>query len=650
MRRLIRATCLALGAAVSAAPALADAEALGLALDALAQGDLALVDEAVEAIDDPVALDVVEWTRLRRGGADFADYVAFLERNPDWPGLEYLRARGEPSIPIDGDPEPVLDYFEDQAPQTGAGALALARALEAAGDTEAAHAEAIRAWTTMTMTGTQAGNLRDAYGSVLNDESLHLRRLDHLLWEGAEDRARAMFPLVPEGWRALAEARLALRERRPGVDDLIEAVPSDLRTHPGLAFERFLWRVRSGFWDTAGDLMAERSTSAEALGRPSAWADRRADLARDVAREGEFDLCYDYAANHFLSRDVDYLAFADLEWIAGYCALRAGNPETAIGHFQAFRDTVFSPISVGRAGYWLGRAHEALGNESEAAEAYALGADYQSSFYGQLSAERGGLPVDPAFLADEDYGDWRSADFTASTVFHAALILYEAGQRDLSERFLTHLTESLTRDEAGMLGDFALDLGEPHLALKIAKRAAQEGYEIMRAYYPIADLAEVDLPVPAAFALSIARRESEFDPNVVSYAGAIGLMQVMPGTGSDTADLLGIPFSEARLRTDPDYNLLLGSTYIAGLIERYGGNPVLVSAGYNAGPGRANQWIERFGDPRGLDEDAIIDWIEAIPFSETRNYIMRVTESLPIYEAQLTGALPTLGLAERLAQ
>jgi soluble lytic murein transglycosylase len=394
--------------------------------------------------------------------------------------------------------------------------------------------------------------------------------------------------------------------------------------------------------------MAERSTSAEALGRPAAWADRRADLARDVMREGEFDTCYDYASAHFVAPEDDYIAFAELEWLAGYCALRLDRAETAVGHFDAFRETVFSPISMGRAGYWLGRAHEAAGDDDAAAEAYALGAQYQSSFYGQLAAERGGLPVDPAFLGQEDYGDWRQASFTSSTVFHAALLLYEAGERDLAERFLTHLTESLSREEAGMLGDFALELGSPHIALRIAKRAAQNGHEIMRAYYPVTDLARADLPVDPALALSIARRESEFNPNVVSHAGAMGLMQVMPGTGRDTARALGIAYDEDRVMSDPAYNALLGATYIAGLNDRYDGNVVLVSAGYNAGPGRANEWIERFGDPRREDAEGILDWIEAIPFTETRNYIMRVTESLAIYEAQLSGELPATGLTERL--
>ena len=272
---------------------------------------------------------------------------------------------------------------------------------------------------------------------------------------------------------------------------------------------------------------------------------------------------------------------------------------------------------------------------------------FQSSFYGQLAAERGGLPTDPTFLGTEDYGDWRQAAFTASTVFHAALLLYEAGQSWPAERFLTHLTESLDRSSSGMLGDFAMEIGDPHIALRIGKRAAQGGHEIMRPYYPLVPaLVEADLPAPPALVLSIARRESEFDPDVVSPAGAMGLMQVMPATGRDTAREIGLAFSQARLLDDPAYNVLLGSSFLAGLLERYDGNPVLVSAAYNAGPGRANEWIERFGDPRRAED--ITYWIEAIPFTETRNYIMRVTESLAIYEAQLTGELPETGLAERL--
>ncbi|MEJ6393080.1 lytic transglycosylase domain-containing protein [Gymnodinialimonas sp. 2305UL16-5] len=647
MRRLFIASGLLVALAATPALSQSQAEVLGRALEAYNRGNFALGSEVSQDLEDFAALDVLAWTRLRRGEGDFGEYIAFLDRNPDWPGLPYLRRQGEPSIPEGGDPQNVLDFFANASPQTGAGALAYARALEETGDRAAAEAEVIRAWTSIVMTGPQAQALNRAYGSILTEEH-HIARIDHLLWEGSEDRARAMFGLVPEEWRTLAEARLALRERRGGVDDLIGAIPENLQDDPGLAYERFLWRMGSGFWDTAGELMAAQSASAATLGRPEEWGRRRADLARDVMREGDHETCYDYAANHRIRAEVDYLRFADLEWLAGYCALQLGQADTAVAHFEEFRDVVFSPISVGRAGYWLGRAHEAAGNTEAAAAAYALGAQYQSSFYGQLAQERGGLPVDPAFLADADYGNWQDASFTDLSVFRAAMLLYEAGQRTLAERFFTHITERLDEREAGMMGDLMLELDEPHFALLVAKRAAQSGHEIMRAYYPLADLEDVDLPIPRALALSIARRESEFEPDAISEAGAIGLMQVMARTGADSAADLGISFSEDRLRSDPAYNVLLGSNYVADLIDDYNDNLVLITVGYNAGPGRVRQWLERFGDPRRSDD--VIDWIEDVPFSETRNYIMRVVEGLSIYEAQLTGELPDIGLSERLLQ
>lgn len=642
---LLMATTFSAGLMVTTA-ARADSEALGLALDALARGEAGLADQALGRIDDPVARDIVQWVQLRDGVGDWSDYRAFVDRNPDWPGMPLLRTRGERAIPPNADPNAVIAYFAPQAPRTGAGALALARAYQVNGNRNAAEVEAVRAWTQLVMTGGEAGRLRSAFNDVLSDH--HVARLDMLLWENAEERARAMFPLVPESWHPLAEARLALRARRDGVNALIDAVPASRADDPGLAYERFIWRIRSDFWDSAGELMAERSESAASLGRPEAWADRRADLARDVMREGQFTTCYTYAANHQTDAATARSDFAELEWIAGYCAYRLGRYDQAVPHFEAFRSAVFSPISVGRAGYWLGRAHQAAGNTAEAAAGYALGAEYQSSFYGQLAAERGGLPTDPAFLGDEQYGPWRDAGFRGDTVFRAGALLYEAGKRNLAERFLTHLTESLSRTDAGRLGDFALELGDAHLALRIAKRAAQNGYEIMRAYYPLNDLEDVDLPIPTALALSIARRESEFDPGVTSGAGALGLMQVMPGTGRDTAQVLGLAYSQRRLLDDPAYNVLLGSTFLAGVLERFDGNLALVTAAYNAGPARASGWIERFGDPRRAED--IVFWIEAIPFSETRNYIMRVTESIPIYEAQLTGTLPPSRLAERIAQ
>ena len=642
--------CALIAAALAAAPAhvASQAQALEEAFEALDAGDARKAKRTASGLSDPLARDLVQWSLLREGEGEFREYADFLNRRPDWPGLPYLQEQGEAAIPEDGDPAAIVAYFSAQSPRTGQGALALARAHLARGDRAEAEAEAIRAWTSLVMPPDVATEMRSSFGAALDEGENHVDRLDNLLWKGDRRNAREMLPLVPEGWRRLAAARMALRSRGPGVDGLIEAIPENLRDHPGLAYERFLWRMRSDLDDRAGELLESTSTSAAALGRPERWASRRAGLAREMMREGRFATCREYAANHHVAPEIHPGAFADLEWLAGYCALRLGEPGTAAAHFEAFRESVSSPISLGRAGYWLGRAHDAAGESEAAKEAYAFGARHQSSFYGQLAAERGELPTDPAFLADEDFGDWRNASFVRSDVFRAAPLLLEAGQDALAERFLTHLTESLTRQEAGQLAYYALREHEnPHIALGIAKRAVRNGPPIMRAYFPVTELANARLPISPAWRLSIARRESEFDPMAVSHAGALGLMQVMPGTGREVARGLGIGFDRGRMLSDPDYNARIGSHYLAGLLRRFGDNPLLVSAAYNAGPRRTKQWLNRFGDPRNRQVDAI-DWVESIPFNETRNYVMRVAESLAIYEARVSGNLPPSELGKRL--
>lgn len=599
-------------------------------------------------LSDAVGRDIVSWVILRAEGGRTAEYRDFLDRRADWPGMDYLRRQGEAALADGPTPDQIIAYFGGEMPQTSDGLRALLAAYETRGDLRAYQQVLRDAWVSMPLDRSLAADLLTRHASDLGP--LHFARLDMLLWEGEAALAEQIMTQMDAGARALGAARIALRAGQSnGINGLIDAVPSQYANDAGLAFERFRWRMEAGLWDGAREMILARSTSAEALGRPEYWAWRRASLARDVMRDGDFSQAYQLAAPHFLSPERDASDYADLEWIAGYTALKMGDPARALRHFEAMRAVVASPISLGRAGYWIGRAHEALGAAEAARAAYAFGAQYQSSFYGQLAAERGGLPQDEGFLGRERFTDWRQASFANASVFHAALLLHQAGEADLAERFLTHLTETLSRDDAGALGQFALELREPHYAVMIAKRAALNGYEIMPAYFPITELATADLGFDPAFVLSIARRESEFNPTVISPAGARGLMQVMPRTAQAEARRQGLAYEEARLLNDPAYNARLGAGYLQYLSQDFGTNPVLLSVAYNAGPSRATAWIERFGDPRDPSVD-IVDWIEAVPFTETRNYIMRVTESLQIYEARLSGALQRPHLSERLKQ
>ncbi|PWR02759.1 lytic transglycosylase [Meridianimarinicoccus roseus] len=632
---------------------------LGLALGLLAgpaQADLSAAMDHVRARDWPAAaaaarrggeipLAVADWHRLRSGQGSLDEYLAFLRAYPDWPGLPLMLRRGEQAIAPSAPAADVIAYFSYHLPQTSDGVLRLAAALEEAGRGQDAQALAVLAWRSMTL-GAEAENVLMArYGVALADH--HVARMDELLWRGALDAAARQRPRVPEGWRLLHDARVALRGDEPGVDARIAAVPDALAGDPGLAFERMEWRARKGREDGVIEILLDRSTTAERLGRPEVWAPRRRLVARTLFGDGRTREAYLVASQNFLSEGAD---FADLEWLSGYLALRRlDSPAAALAHFRRFRAGVTTPVSLGRAGYWEGRAHEALGQAAEAAAAYAFGAEFQTSFYGQLAAERAGLPLDPRLTGHETFPVARDSAIAASSVYRAGVALHEAGELTLAARFFAHMAESRDRGEIGRLLSLTEQLGAPYIQLQIAKRAADYGHTFHRDYFPLERISVEGRPgVTRELALAIARRESEFNPTVVSPAGARGLMQVMPATASDVARELGMEYSLARLTADPDYNAALGTAYLAGLVAEFGNNPILVSAGYNAGPARARQWLRELGDPRAPGAD-VVDWIEAIPYRETRNYVMRVSESLAPYRARLSGQTGPVTLSAELA-
>ena len=454
-----------------------------------------------------------------------------------------------------------------------------------------------------------------------------------------------MLPRVGKDWRALAEARLALRAMAGNASTLVDAVPKSLAGDAGLAFERFLWRMKKDRTADATALILERSKSAASLGDPAAWADRRATLARALMRAGQPRDAYKVAARNQMTEGQDY---ADLEFLAGFIALRKlGDPDTALKHFANLKAAVTTPISLSRAIYWQGRAYEAKGEKTSAKTAYAQAAQNQTAYYGLLAAERLGLTLDAGLLVDKRPPDWRNASFAGSSVFQAARLLVRAGDRSLGKRFLLHLAEGLSAGDLDQLADYALEADEPHIAVLIAKQAAERGIILPRAYFPLTDMVPDTLPISRALALSISRRESEFDAAVISPAGARGLMQVMPGTAKQIAPSAGLPYEPGRLTSDPAYNVTLGSTYLRKLVDDFGPAVALVASGYNAGPGRPSRWITEFGDPRRGDVD-VVDWVETIPFTETRTYVMRVAESLVIYRAKLKGAVGPVRITSEL--
>ncbi|MBL9052494.1 MAG: lytic transglycosylase domain-containing protein, partial [Tabrizicola sp.] len=381
-KSLIAAMLLAFGLTHSSAFADA-AQAMRTALDLAGGKDW---DGALAVAPSGIGYDIIEWQRLRDGKAGFADYQTFLTRHPDWPGLPLLREKGEAALTGDEDPAVVVQWFATDLPQTGAGAVAHVRALLALGRIAEAETEALRAWSLLPFSESEQAALIG-----LMPEALSLAddlRLDRALWEGRTAEARRMLPRVDEDLASLAQARLGLQEDAKGVTALIEAVPEARAGDAGLAHDRFIWRMKRDLYDEALEMILQRSTSAGALGRPEAWAERRAVLARYLMRRDRAAEAYEVASRHFLTEGQDFI---DLEFLAGFIALRRlDDPAKALAHFRHLETGVSTPISTARAKYWQGRAEEALGQDATAS--YKAAAQYQTAFYGLMAAEKLGLP------------------------------------------------------------------------------------------------------------------------------------------------------------------------------------------------------------------------------------------------------------------
>lgn len=593
--------------------------------------------------DGQMARDIIEWHRLRAGHGSYDEVVDFLNRRADWPGLALLRKNSEKTL-VGRKAREVLAYFEDLEPQTPTGAILFSQALMRDGQDTRAEDLLSKTWREAVLSDAEYKAMISQFSDIT--QAMLTDRLDTMLWKDIPSEVARLLPNAGSGWQALAKARQALQRDQDGVDGLIAAVPSALKDNPGLAYERFRWRMRKGRTEDAIEVMRAQSVSAQALGRSEFWASSRRNLARELMWDGQSELAYELAANHHLTTpDAN---FADLEWIAGYLALsHMKDPSHAIKHFEHLLDAVDSPISLARAGYWLGRAYLGAGDQKAARIAFEQAAQHSTAYYGLLAAEA--LGQAPVFHhAQVGANDWRSAEFTRSSVFQAGLIALSLDELYLAKRFFVQLSESLDDTELTKLSLMLEQMHQPHLALRVAKHGVRMGELSLEAYYPIHPMANYALPVNPELVMSIARRESEFDPEAVSRAGASGLLQLMPGTADQMAKELGLPADQQRLVTDWKYNAALGSAYLAKLVERFDGNIVLVAAAYNAGPNRVDEWLVKYGDLRTGRLD-VVDWIEAIPYRETRNYVMRVSESLPAYRARLGIAGPIGTFSQELS-
>ncbi|MEH2518215.1 soluble lytic murein transglycosylase [Bradyrhizobium sp. AZCC 1610] len=593
--------------------------------------------QAQAAVSDPVARKLAEWLILRsdNNSASVERYRAFVSANPSWPSQTFLRRRIEAAIWDDRrDDATVWSWFGNESPISAKGKFALAKAMLARGDRANAERLVREAWRHDGLSEDTENAALDMFGALLTAGD-HKARMDTLLYS-TEQEAGGMRAAkrLGSGHVALAKARIAANKKSSNAKTLLDAVPHELHGDPGYVFAKIQLLRRADKFQEAAQLMLGVPKDPNRLHNLNEWWIERRLLARKMLDVGEHRTAYLIARDAALpSRDIYK---TEQEFTAGWIALRfLKDPAVAAQHFARIGVGSANPTALARAGYWQGRAAEAAGRAQEARAAYGRAAEQSTSYYGQLARAKLGLPQ--LDLNGAPSGRGRSVE--RLEIVRAVQLLYELDERELALPIFGDMGENGDPDALVGLGELTSRYRDARGMLLLGKAALNRGLPFDVYAYPVTGIPsfkQIGPEVEPSVIYSIARQESAFNPAVVSPAQAYGLMQVTPDAGRYVCKRAGVSFDLNRMKTDSVYNAMLGAAELGGLLEDYRGSYILTFAGYNAGRGSVKKWIERYGDPRDPKVDAV-DWVEQIPFSETRNYVQRIMENLQVYRTRFGG-------------
>lgn len=622
-----------------------DVAALKSALDTVSSGDVAAARKIAKKLSEH-SLDrrLVEWSIGLRGGDEVTsrEIAATAGKLDGWPSLSALRANSEKALLRDKlDARIVIGAFGGTTPTTAEGAIALARAMVATGNRKAAGTMLATFWRTTKLDGEDEVAIIREFGKLI-PSGAHRYRMERMLYEDRVSSAQRVAKLA--GAKELCDAWAAVIRRNGNAGKLLNKVPQ-VQQSAGYLFALARHLRRQERFTEAAKVMAKAPSDHSRLIDADEWWVERRVLSRELVDVGETKLAYQVAAGHSATSRTK---IADAEFHAGWYALRAlRDAKTAALHFSRIAEVSTGPISQARAYYWLGRAAEA-GGPGDAKALFAKAARHGMSFYGQLAAARLGrrtldLPYPKPTANDR-------ATFKRREGVHAIDRLEAAGHGWRADAFYRALARELdSPGELALLAVKAERRGDHRLALQVGKIGSARGIDIGALAHPLGAIpSSARMPgAGRALAYAIARQESEFDTGAVSRAGARGLLQLMPNTARSVAKKAGIAFSKQKLTSDAGYNATLGSAYLDEQLGRFDGSLVLTFAGYNAGPRRAAEWIERYGDPQRMSTDEIVDWIERIPYAETRNYVQRVMENFQVYSMRISGRFDIVGDLKR---
>ena len=587
-----------------------------------------------KTIIDPVARKLVEWIILRSDDTtvDFSRYASFIAANPSWPSIITLRYHAEAALwEQQVDPQTVIGYFATEPPLSAKGNFALARAWLVKGDSGRAFAAVRTAWRHTGFSEELEGQARARFSGLITPAD-DKARMDARLYVGDDEAAMRAAQHLDAANVAIAKARAAVNSKAGDAKDLLAAVPSQAQHDPGYIFSLIQYLRRTNeIKDAAQWMLAAPHDPNELINTDQWWIERRL-IARKLLDLGEARTAYEIADGAAPPSTENNRA--EQQFTAGWIALEfLHEPALALPHFARVADGVVNPITLGRSYYWQGRAAQMLGREQEARSYYETAARYPTGYYGQLARSK--LRLDD--LTPHEFAP-PPASRRPLELARAFEILYAVDQPDMVAGMAADLGDKST-DVAGLasLAEITAHHNDARATLLIGKSALGRGLPFARYAFPdfgVPNYRQIGPQVERCVVFSIVRQESAFNPRVISSARALGLMQVTPAAGRNTARKFKVPFDVRRLLGDTTYNAQLGTAELGDDIGSFRGSYILAFVAYNAGPGRAKQWIEQYGDPRNPKVDPI-DWIERIPISETRNYVERVLENMQVYRARL---------------
>ena len=609
------------------------------ALKQMNRGNFEVARGMVAPYKDPLSSKIYYWMLLQdedNAAQNFSSLQRFLRSNKDWPNRNTLIRNAERSIPANVSNANIVAWFDYYPAQTYEGLKLYLGALKATGKTDTLRSTLNKWWPDNNLKPKEQSYILANYGGFISQKTQR-RRLDHLLFSKQYTNARSIGNKLGGAYPALVEARIALAEKKPDVNALINKVPVNLQTDPGLLYERIKWRRKKNMNVGAMELLHAAPDMADIQNHSDWWRERHI-IIRRLLEQRNYKSAYLLAKAH---RQKEGFSFAQAEFLSGWLALRYQNqPSEGLARFKNLYAGVKTPISKARAAYWAGRAAEEVASEN-ANVWYEKAAKFQTVFYGQLAAVKlsktGALPV-PQLPANNPS---QTASFEGDELLQAARLFHRAGLSDTASRF--YKSFAAKHDNAAAYYYATRDTEKLQRytdTIALAKKATDKGLFLTAQSYPtITSSLNKSIDVEWALIHAIIRQESRFNAEIKSPAGAVGLMQLMPATAKQTARKLGISHQRSWLADRPSHNVRLGNAYLKEMLQRYDGNYPMAAAAYNAGPGRVDKWIKTYGDPRTGQVD-MLDWMEIVPIYETRNYMQRVTECVYIYRLRLQGRQP----------